>query len=204
MRLQAIRWATEECAADIVSMSFGFVREHRAAPISTAINDVLHVQKRKTIFLASANNKGATERETFPASHKDVIAIRSTNTLGGFEDTNAPKSSRDGFALGTLGVNVPGAGLPPDLECLETGSSVATAIAAGMAGVLLAYVESRAGESEQEAVKDRITTQEGMSDLFKRLGSMTKPDHYYFGLQTLRGDSGAMRWSYFLEVVRSM
>jgi hypothetical protein len=87
---------------------------------------------------------------------------------------------------------------------LESGSSVATALAAGMAGVLLAYVESRAGESEQEAVKDRITTQEGMSELFKRLGSMTKPDHYYFGLQMLRGDSRAIRWSYFLEVVRSM
>ena len=197
-------WAANDCAADVVSMSFGFVKEHITAPITAAINHVLHVKKRKTIFFASANNKGATERETFPASHKDVIAIRSTNALGGFEDTNAPKSSSDGFALGTLGVNVPGASLPPGLECLETGSSVATAIAAGMAGVLLSYVESRAGECEQEAVKDHITTQQGMSELFKRLGNMTKPDHYYFGLQNLRGESGAIRWSYFLEVVRSM
>ncbi|KAF5560707.1 thermostable alkaline protease precursor [Fusarium napiforme] len=139
---KAIRWAGVEAEVDIISMSFGF--PHDDDVISAAIEDV--ERNRDITFLASAGNNAAYQREAFPARHRSVISIRATDCQGTFNASNPPILDRNTIALGTFGDNLP-TRLKDEItkrfgaHICHPGSSIATAVAAGIAASTIAYAE---------------------------------------------------------------
>ncbi|KLU86582.1 hypothetical protein MAPG_05594 [Magnaporthiopsis poae ATCC 64411] len=181
--VKAIEWADDQ-DVDIISMSFGFADDDQA--ISTAIESVHTRRRGSVIFVASAGNS-PYEREKFPARHRCVMAIYATDGYGTFAKSNPPLSGDPSLVFGTYGDQI-----PPRItaqyesDICQPGSSVATAIAAAIAAIMLAYVESlpwvglaAADEArlewELERRKERLQnlqklrTREGMSSLFNRM-----------------------------------
>ncbi|SCV46960.1 related to thermostable alkaline protease precursor [Fusarium fujikuroi] len=170
---QAIRWAGLELDADIISMSFGFPQDDDS--IATAIEDV--ERSRNIIFLASAGNNAAYQREAFPARHRSVISIRATDCQGTFNASNPPIIDRNSIALGTFGDDLP-TRLNNEItkqfgpHICHPGSSIATAVAAGIAASTIAYAEVLSAvlpiPTEQSPVKSLRRT-EGMRRLLEKM-----------------------------------
>ncbi|KAK2611671.1 hypothetical protein N8I77_005001 [Diaporthe amygdali] len=137
---EAIQWAGIDRKANIISMSFGFRKENKA--ILDAIDKVK--QERSVIFLSSAGNI-PSENERFPARHHSVTSIYATNYKGIFSDSNPKIEIGNKVVMGTFGDDLPG-----DIctaferrfgrNVCQPGSSIATAVAAGIAATMLAYV----------------------------------------------------------------
>lgn len=178
-------------------MSFGFVAD--ITSISNAIHDAL--QRSQTLFFAAAANYGANEREMFPARHSSVISIRGTDADGQFlTRLNPPRRAGDGQVFGTLGFEVPSATAGPATEFkAQTGTSVATAVAAGMAAMFLAYVNNNAGRHNHSQVRDKLLTAEGMQGLFRSIGTQPMNEGYWYvapwELENVDDDA---RWSIFV------
>ncbi|KAI6774887.1 hypothetical protein HG530_001645 [Fusarium avenaceum] len=165
---QAIRWAALEAEVDIISMSFGFPHDDDA--ISKAIEDA--ERSRDIIFLASAGNNAAYQREAFPARHRA---------------SNPPITDRNDVVLGTFGDN-----LPPRLNdeitqrfgshICHPGSSIATAVAAGIAASTIAYADVLSTvlgmQTEKDLVKCLKRT-EGMRRLLEKMAP-DQTGHYRF------------------------
>ncbi|EGU77399.1 hypothetical protein FOXB_12079 [Fusarium oxysporum f. sp. conglutinans Fo5176] len=170
---QAIRWAGLEVESDIISMSFGFPQDDDA--ISTAIEDV--ERSRDIIFLASAGNNAAYQREAFPARHRSVISVRATDCQGTFNASNPPITDQRTVALGTFGDNLP-TRLSNEItkrfgaHICHPGSSIATAVAAGIAASTIGYAEVLSTvlpiPTEQSLVKCLKRT-EGMRILLEKM-----------------------------------
>lgn len=123
-------------------MSFGFSKFSR--PISDAIRDVKNTRRDAIVFLASAGN-GVDRAEAYPACDPSVIAIYATESNGAFLKTNPFPSKESRYSLGTYGDNIPDAVLAELRSQFAEGSfsggtSVATAVTAGIAGLMLAYM----------------------------------------------------------------
>lgn len=154
-------------------MSFGF--PHDDDIISAAIEDV--ERSRNIIFLASAGNNAAYQREAFPARHRSVISIRATDCQGTFNASNPPIIDRNSIALGTFGDNLP-TRLNNEItkrfgpHICHPGSSIATAVAAGIAASTIAYAEVLSTvlpiPTEQSPVKSLRRT-EGMTRLLEKM-----------------------------------
>ncbi|RSL91789.1 hypothetical protein CEP51_000029 [Fusarium floridanum] len=178
---EAIRWAGSQ-GADIISMSFGFPRKHQG--ISEAIYEVAS-REGGAIFLASAGNS-SDEAEAFPARHSKVISIYATNRHGTFLESNSQRPNNGTHILGTYGD-----GIPPEIMAefdreyrgvCQPGSSVATAVAAGIAAIMLAYIAAlpklfpsyNGSETLHRAHDSR-----GMEALFRKMGPQL-PDGRFF------------------------
>ncbi|OPB36006.1 S8 family peptidase [Trichoderma guizhouense] len=139
---EAIIWAGVECQADIISMSFGFPRDHKG--IDNAIKSVQAQRKESILFLASAGNS-SFETENFPARHSSVISIYAANCRGTFMETNPRLPHGAAAILGTYGSEVPDK-FCEDIQAkhpgvCQPGSSIATAVAAGICATMIAYAE---------------------------------------------------------------
>ncbi|KAL7933158.1 hypothetical protein V8C35DRAFT_60772 [Trichoderma chlorosporum] len=138
---KAIRYAGKEWEVDVISMSFGFPKFSQ--PISDAIHDVRETREGTIIFLASAGND-VDRAETYPACDPSVISVYAAESTGAFLRTNPIPSEESRRLLGTYGDNVPDAVLA-ELRAqfaqgdFSAGTSVATAVAAGVVGQMLAY-----------------------------------------------------------------
>lgn len=175
-------------------MSFGFADEQPC--ISDAIREAVYERKDSILFFAAASNYGANDREMFPARHDSVISIRGTNANGDFEDFNPPKSQDEVAVFGTLGLDVPSAWANSDYDEYKSGTSIATAIAAGIAGSLLGYISSHPPEKPFYNVKYRAWTRRGMLAIFKVLSSNTlKAGYLYLTTWDLIGTSEDVRWA---------
>ncbi|KAF2851860.1 hypothetical protein T440DRAFT_467121 [Plenodomus tracheiphilus IPT5] len=150
---KAIDWAAQVAEVDIVSMSFGFTEEPELegeSQISNSINRAIASRSQRILFFAAAANDGGNQREMFPARHPHVFSIRATDHRGTFLSLNPPPDFSAADVFGTLGENVLGATLPHvgEAEIAETGSSVATPIAAGIAANILGYARIKARTSD--------------------------------------------------------
>ncbi|KAJ5174596.1 subtilisin-like protein [Penicillium canariense] len=191
---KAISWASREWEADIISMSFGFADEQPC--ISGAIREAQYERKDAILFFAAASNYGANDREMFPARHDSVISIRGTNANGDFEDFNPPKHEDESAVFGTLGLDVPSAWSNSDDEVYKSGTSIATAIAAGIAGCLLGYISSHPPERPFYNAKYRAWTRQGMHAIFRVLSSNTlKAGYLYLTVWDLIGKAEDVRWA---------
>ncbi|KAL6808590.1 peptidase S8/S53 domain-containing protein [Trichoderma camerunense] len=171
---QGIRWAAFEQNVDVISMSFGFPASDNEAykQISEAIEEVKMKRDGKIIFLASAGNSGVYEDETFPATHPSVISIRATNSLGTFMNTNPRNKSESSVVFGAVGDDI-----PPDLQQFRPevslpGTSAATAVAAGIAAIMLGYVlilPQLVKIETNEHIMRRLWTTEGMRNMFMKM-----------------------------------
>lgn len=201
---QAISWAHDQCQADIITMSFGYTDYQ--VRISTAIHDAISKRNESIIFFAAAANFGANQKEMFPARHESVISIRATTATGDFLDLNPPHDSNEGRVFGTLGLEVPGVARsqePPSPETLiyRTGTSVATAIAAGLAGMLLECTNGMSSRPTYGAIRAKLRTRQGMLAIFDFLSSTTLHQGYwYISPWALMKTSEENRWS-ILETV---
>ncbi|KAF5662958.1 peptidase S8 subtilisin kexin sedolisin [Fusarium heterosporum] len=167
---EAIRWAAEDCEADIISMSFGFQEE--IPEISQAIGEAELKRQKRILFFAAASNSGGNRKEMFPANHDAVISVRSTNSNGAFSDTNPPADPHGPAVYGTLGQDVPSAWLcNVDGELSKSGSSVATAVAAGIAAMILAFAEAGFQSPDVHLHHDvkRLWTRRGMLAMFAKM-----------------------------------
>ncbi|KAI8711699.1 Peptidase-S8 domain-containing protein [Fusarium sp. LHS14.1] len=169
---EAIRWAGQE-KADIISMSFGFPETDEE--ISKAIDEVSS-RKGGAIFLASSGNS-SDEAEAFPARHRDVISIYATNRHGTFQDSNSQPPTESGYILGTFGHDIPPR-ITAEFESeyrgvCQPGSSIATAVAAGIAALMLAFIASRPetfSSRSDDRVFQRAYCSQGMRALFRSMG----------------------------------
>ena len=154
-------------------MSFGFPLDNEL--ISRAIEDV--ERERRIIFLASAGNNASYQEETFPARHKSVISIRATDCEGTFSASNPPIFEGVTPTLGTFGDDLPS---PMRMvmserfgsKVCEPGSSIATAVAAGIAASTIAYAEVLSVVLPVPAEENPLTylkTGEGMKRVLERM-----------------------------------
>lgn len=171
-------------------MSFGFDdegNEQRSNPIRQAIYTSMTTRETDNIlYFAATGNDGANRGKVmFPAKHELVIPIYGTDAKGAFLDSLHPTVRRDGSAVfGTLAQDVPCMGLADEGEVTMTGTSFATAIAAGFAGMLLEYVRIMEKKRQTDggsavAWSKRLGTKRGMLALFSTI-SEPPPDRRYY------------------------
>ncbi|KAI4088846.1 MAG: hypothetical protein L6R37_008141 [Teloschistes peruensis] len=186
---EAIAWSSTECKADIICMSFGFNEEEIVAnskPVRQAIRQAALDRHERILLFAAAGNEGANLRHVmFPARHDLVIPIYGTDARGAFVEDLNPRIKRDGPAIfGTLAKDVPCAGLSDEAEVYASGTSFATAIAAGLAGMLLEYVQllalkRRESDKEQHDWKAQLSTRRGMLAMFQQMAEQPPDRRYY-------------------------
>lgn len=182
-------------------MSLGYAEEQQC--ISRAIHRAVYKRDDSILFFAAASNYGANDKEMFPARHDSVISIRGTNSNGDFEDFNPPRNQNEETVFGTLGLDVPSAWLSDhDDEVYKSGTSIATAVAAGIAGILLGYAIDKSRESAFHDVNTKLRTRRGMQAMFRALASPTLKDHYlYLAPWKLMGKSDEVRWATFVAAL---
>jgi subtilisin family serine protease len=194
---KAILWASRTGKADIISMSFGFPNDDRK--IREAIETVQKERHEDIIFLASAGNS-FTDDESFPARHPAVISVYATNSHGTFLQSNSASISNGAAVLGTYGDDIPDyireefRATYPDV--CQPGSSVATAIMAGISATMLAYAavlpsivpfQGTLDETNKDILR-RLRTTKGMEEVLHRLVRQD-PDH-----QRLRAVNPSWFW----------
>ncbi|KAI1843016.1 hypothetical protein JX266_010869 [Neoarthrinium moseri] len=171
-----------ECKADIISMSFGFPNRpgtsHNA--ISNAIDKVIEGRGDSVLLLASAGNSWGRRRD-FPASHKDVIPIYAADSKGAFLLSNPAHTGKGPKKLGTYGTDIP-APITQEIQDrfpkvdLSAGTSIATAIAAGIVAMTLSYTAAlpsllKFGGSEEVCAK--LCTKKGMEQMLLAMSLTT-------------------------------
>ncbi|KAI0377865.1 hypothetical protein F5Y04DRAFT_263430 [Hypomontagnella monticulosa] len=167
---KAIRWAGMDHQVDIISMSFGF--PYRSKEISDAIDQVLQDRKGEVVIFASSGNFGPYQDEVFPACHPSVISIRATNCLGTFLETNPGNDRDESVVLGAIGDDIPEYLRSYRPTICGPGSSAATAIAAGIAAMMLAYTSTlpKVVKIEDSAnILRRLHSYEGMQKMFIKM-----------------------------------
>ncbi|KAK8059238.1 hypothetical protein PG996_009168 [Apiospora saccharicola] len=195
----AIEWAQRECKADLISMSFGYTKDH--LPISKAIRSAINDRDESVVFFAAAANSGANATELFPARHESVISIRGTSSNGYIADFNPPLNRREHVALATLGTEVPSEPLSSDVSqkpSVKSGTSIATAISVGIAGLLLTYVNRQSGRQSYNGVKSRLHTRRGMLAMLENISTPSiHRDFLYIKPWCLEGLPADTLWARF-------
>ncbi|RBA17973.1 extracellular alkaline serine protease [Fusarium proliferatum] len=132
LMLEAIEHAKNVWQADVISIASGFERDHALMrrAIKGAASD-------GTLIFAAASNYGNIRQVTFPARMQDLICIYCTDGRAKVSQSINPAAQTTkskNFAILGEGVSV-----PPSIREQLTGTSVATSIAAGLAGRLLDF-----------------------------------------------------------------
>jgi subtilisin family serine protease len=148
-------------------MYFGFDRNHR--DLERAINQAI---AKGVIVFAAASNSGQLGKITFPARMSQVIQINSADGNGNPSAFNPPPNSyTDNFS--TLGEAVNSA-WPLYLEergtRRQSGTSVATSIAAGIAALILQYSRQHA-EMLSPSILQRLASPDGMRAIFRYMSA---------------------------------
>ncbi|ENH75877.1 Vegetative incompatibility protein HET-E-1 [Fusarium oxysporum f. sp. cubense race 1] len=182
---KAIRYSVEYWDVHVISMSWGFRREHEC--ISDAIR--LAHSKDKIMF-AAASNEGANlpARVTFPASMQEVICVNSCDGYGNSSDFNPPP--REGvFNFSTLGEAVIAKKSTLEPKRL-TGTSFATPAAAAIAASILEFATQKQILKEQEELKRHVATKDGMMKLLVAMSEPVSGFMYLRPWDLIKCDSG--------------
>jgi hypothetical protein len=137
----------------------------------------------KVLLFAAASNDGGNRGREFPAKHSNVFCIHTTDGYGNPSSFNpSPPDGTRNFSL--LGERVSshwprGIGGHNDDVKVMSGTSVATSIAAGLAGTLLAFVKQyeHGKIPPRESLAPRLKSIEGMSEIW--LKTMVRPRRDY-------------------------
>ncbi|KAL1614892.1 hypothetical protein SLS56_011988, partial [Neofusicoccum ribis] len=200
----AITWATKEWDADIVSMSFGYPEELKVdgkSVISKSIYQASADKDSNVLFFAAAANFGGNQREMFPARHDLVFSMRGTDDRGNFEDFNPPPDFAGPDVFGTLGKDVPRLGQD---GVVQSGTSIATAIAAGIAAMILGHAKLLLAESpsEENEIIRKLWTKNGMWSMFMLMSEkMQEKLRYLYPIRFLQADN-AGRGDYLRTAAR--
>ncbi|KAK6526011.1 hypothetical protein TWF281_011052 [Arthrobotrys megalospora] len=166
---KALRWAQEQ-NVDIIVMALGFSRSHerikKAIDAATAAN---------ILIFAAAGNWGGHDRVAFPARLDNVICMFSATPWNkNSHDINPPPYPWNTHNFAILGqeVNMHG---PSQHPRILKGTSVSSAIAAGLAASLLDF-------SRQSVCRDQLRNIKGkreISAIFEDLSKDSKDGEYY-------------------------
>ncbi|KAK8127336.1 hypothetical protein PG984_008444 [Apiospora sp. TS-2023a] len=195
---EAIDWA-RECEVDLISISFGYTDDHPL--ISDAISTATTRRHQKLVFFAAAANSGANQEEMFPARHPFVISMRATSSIGTPANFNPSLTDGARYAFATLGIDVPSE--PPDARdkpTIRSGSSIATAVSVGIAGMLLSYVDRQSARDSYDRVREAIHTQRGMVAILEEFATTPSncPDIHYINPRKLRRIVSDTGWALFV------
>ncbi|KAF2009061.1 subtilisin-like protein, partial [Aaosphaeria arxii CBS 175.79] len=185
---KAIIWACDTQKADIVSISLGWEKEpidEGKKVIQNAMSMSLGNANQKVLFFAAASNYGGAHPELFPAKYKETFSVRATDTKGVHQSTN-PELSDGSDVYGTLGVRVPTADRgSAESEVSRSGSSIATAITAALAAILIAFINIHDTKNKWEMVR----TSEGFQKLMRSLSTKTETQKRFFSLEKILNES---------------
>jgi len=170
---QAIICAGLDWKVDVISMPFGFPKT--SIVISDAIDKVRKEKANLVIFLASAGNSSTDCGEAFPARHPSVISIYATDYQGTYLKTNPTKSRGAPRLIGTYGDNIPTTIIEEVQKSFpegdfSPGTSIATAITAGIVSVMLSYTAALPGLLQVNSLNeifDTLKTGEGMARMLR-------------------------------------
>ncbi|TKA78977.1 hypothetical protein B0A55_02553 [Friedmanniomyces simplex] len=170
----ALKYAVTVWKADVISMSFGY---QTAVP---AIEEVIDDYAGKVLMFAAASNCGGNAPISWPARHPNVVCVFATDADGNFYPKNP--TPQKGTNLAVLGSSVEGY-WPPALNDSgglqhKSGTSCATPIAAGIAGVVMnlmrtrkaAYLESLPAASKRWKENKKLRYEQHMRTLGKPWG----------------------------------
>ncbi|KAH7308587.1 hypothetical protein B0I35DRAFT_413215 [Stachybotrys elegans] len=159
----AVEWAREK-EVDIISLSL-VVHQDRDQNLA---REIILAKDKDIVILSSTADGGMRNENTTTSAdkpaHRDVITIAASDWNGNVLD----KSQKTGYNYCIVGDNVP-VGLVPFLKSREvvSGSSVATALAAGLASLIVACCRISANCNTEGDAKWRyrkvIDTMEAMS-----------------------------------------
>ncbi|MBN2316290.1 MAG: DUF4347 domain-containing protein [Sedimentisphaerales bacterium] len=130
---QAIEYAYQN-GADVISMSFG-------GPESSLIRDALELAYSRCVLVAAAGNGGEREGLRYPAQYPYVIGVGATDIQwnrdsGSYEEVIASFTNTKNADIYAPGVNIRST-LLDDTYASWTGTSMATPIVAGIAGLVV-------------------------------------------------------------------
>jgi len=125
---RAITWAREQ-DVDIITMSFAM--PEKCSELDSAI---AKANTDKIVMLCSTHDEGSSGNNAFPAQYSETLAITACDQFG--ESLRPIKTDKYDYMF--QGHEVP-AGIVPFLESTDrvSGSSVATAIAAGLSSLIM-------------------------------------------------------------------
>ncbi|EHK20707.1 uncharacterized protein TRIVIDRAFT_153866 [Trichoderma virens Gv29-8] len=152
--VRAIQWAMDQ-GVDIISMSFAIL-EH-----TNSLEDICkEAARRGIIMLCSTHDEGFNVTKAYPADFSDTITITACDEFGAVAQTMSQE-----YRYSIQGHEV-AAGVVPFLESSDriSGSSVATAIAAGLSSLVLSCDRLARNDDDFKQVtrKTIITKQFGM------------------------------------------
>lgn len=130
--------------------------------------------------------------------------MRATNSEGQFQDFNPPRHKGHENAIGTLGCDVPAAWKSDYDGTVKycSGTSVATAVASGLAAVLLGYVQSQSTRETFNMVNKGLRTREGMQKIFMEMSQESLNERYrYLTAWRIMGISDEERWAFFVATL---
>lgn len=151
-------------------MSCGFEDEDESIKRAIEKAHCLHI-----LMYAAASNSGDLEDISFPAELPEVNCIFATNGFVKAWGQNPTFTGVNNYAI--LGSDV-AVGFQNSGEVLrDTGTSMATAIAAGLAGRILDFSRQNGGKIPQSSI-DMLKKQAGMAAVFSEM--VTGPDERGF------------------------
>ncbi|RSL88381.1 hypothetical protein CEP51_001718 [Fusarium floridanum] len=153
--VEAIEWA-RSYNVHIINMSFSIPKTSEVKKI------IKEAENTGVIFFVAASNNGVHAGRSFPATLDTVLCIHATDGKGNKGSMNPdPESHRDNFS--TLGVAIPSVW---ENGVYLSGTSYATPVAAGMAGVILSFIKAAvaAGKMPKESIEEAFDRQ-GMKNI---------------------------------------
>jgi subtilisin family serine protease len=169
--MKAINWAiSQKC--DIITMSFGM--EQSAQPqkgLSEISNAIGNAHNAGILMFAAASNCGGNGSRTYPAWDERVICVHALDGRGSPSRSLNPSVDdypNDNF--GTLGVAIKCSWQKKTVY--KTGTSFATPVAAGIAALVLEYMDQSYAlkEVDEERYKT-FRTCYGMRQIFRKFMS---------------------------------
>ncbi|KAF4632334.1 hypothetical protein G7Y89_g5795 [Cudoniella acicularis] len=165
--IEAIKWAIEQ-KVDVISMSW-IIKEPFPA-LMTAVKDAA----KKALVICSTADEGAWSGEVYPADSQSTIKVAATDKYGNlsrYADKGAVNIAVPGEKIPAFGPSYMGRKLAVSKI---SGSSVATALAAGVASLALLLLQVfNDVDKEKLHAGEFFYTNEGMVKVLSRLNCST-------------------------------
>lgn len=176
--MQAIKLAINEWKVDIIAMSWGF--DNRDDLLADALEDAKHA---KILIFAAASNFGNSEGIAFPASMtRTVMCIFSTSGNGKESNRFNPSGSPKMQKFAVLGEDVVVGYRETGEKVIESGTSIATSIAAGIAGRIIDFSRHQKDDFRPpditESYRTKLKTLDGMSKIFEYMAKGGQDETY--------------------------
>ncbi|KAJ5657424.1 subtilisin-like protein [Penicillium longicatenatum] len=161
---KAIAWALEQ-NVDVISMSWTTTKEHEG--LKNAVRQAAYSgNRRATLMFCSTADEGAFSGTIYPVHYKDhVIRVSATDDWG-FQTSQSKGDSPADVLVPGEKAQAGGPGYIGNTQDTVSGSSVATALAAGLASLALLLLRTRNGEDKRMR---EFYTKLGMMKVFNKM-----------------------------------